>query len=366
MDVLVVERLDPDVAHWLAERHAVQAAPLVAADPRALRRALAPARAALLPHGVVIDTSLLRAAPRLRAIGRLSAGSEDIDLDACHRAGVEIVRPAGAGAAAEAEFALGALLQMLRRVPVLGADGSWAGRELSGATVGILGMAPAAQALARMLKAFGLHPLGYDPALHGSDGTYARFGVRPVSLPELFARCDAVAVLLTMFSRYRGLVGERFLAECRPGQVVVCLSPASVFDERALAEVLGTGRMAAAWLDCVEPGWTGPGQPLAEIETLQVTPMLAATTLESRTRAAWTVARRIDEVLAGSEPAGAFRTSGFGGFAGLGGLGNGPGPESTPAPVPGPRPEPAGATPGSTGRAPGGDEPFRQAEPPAT
>ena len=69
----------------------------------------------------------LRRAPLLRIVGRLSAGAENIDLDACARAGVEVVRPASASAAAEAEFVIGALLQMLRRVPILNDEGCSSG-----------------------------------------------------------------------------------------------------------------------------------------------------------------------------------------------------------------------------------------------
>jgi phosphoglycerate dehydrogenase-like enzyme len=113
----------------------------------------------------------------------------------------------------------------------------------------------------------------------------------------LFEGCDAVCVLLTYATRYRGLLGERFLATCKPNQVLVSLAPSSLFDEYALADALGDGRMAAAWFDSMEPGMLDPGRPLRHRDTLQVTPHVASTTLESRSRSAWTVARRIDELL---------------------------------------------------------------------
>jgi D-3-phosphoglycerate dehydrogenase len=108
-------------------------------------------------------------------------------------------------------------------------------------------------------------------------------------------------VMLSYFSRYHGLLGERFLPFCRPNQVLVSIAPSSVFDEAALAEALGTGRMAAAWFDSLEPGMLEPGRPLHDIDTLQITPRVASTTRESRVRSAWGVARRIDELL--SQPA---------------------------------------------------------------
>lgn len=306
MDLLIVEPLDPEVQAWLASRRDVRFAPELAHDVHGFRKALFQARAAILPPGLALDTDTLLGAPMLRAVGRVSAGAENIDAEACSRFGVEVVRPGNATATAEAEFAIGALLQLLRRVPVLNGEGLLVGRELAGSTVGIIGLPPAARPLAALLGAFGAQAVGYDPAVHASDALWSRWHIVPVGLRELFERCDGVVVLLGYYTRYRGLLGERFLGLSRPNQVLVCLAQSSVFDEVALAQALTSGRMAAAWFDSVEPGMLDPGRPLRQVETLQVTPHVASTTLESRQRGAWAVARRIDELLGGAalrEPA---------------------------------------------------------------
>jgi D-3-phosphoglycerate dehydrogenase len=295
--VLIVEPLDPEVMQWLVSRHAVRYAPELARDPRGLRLALRNVQALIIPPTVALDADALGRAPLLRAVGRLSAGAENIDFDACARAGVEVVRPSDATAQSEAEFMIGALLQMLRRVPVVNPEGLLVGRELGSATVGLVGMAPAAQPTAQLLQAFGARVIGYDPALHASDPLWARWLVEPVSLRELMEQSDAVCVMLTYFTRYQGLLGERYLAFCKANQVLVSLASTSLFDENALADVLGSGRMAAAWFDSLEPGLLAPGRLLHQIDTLQVTPRVASTTLESRLRAAWDVARRIDTLL---------------------------------------------------------------------
>jgi D-3-phosphoglycerate dehydrogenase len=309
MDVLIVEPLDPEVMHWLVARHAVRYAPDLARDPRAFRQALYNVRSMIIPPSVALDGDALHQAPVLRAVGRLSSGAENIDMDACARAGVEVVRPSNASAPAEAEFMIGALLQMLRRVPVVNAEGLLVGRELGGATVGLVGMTPAARPLAQLLGAFGARVVGYDPAVHASDALWNRWKVEPVGLRELMEQSEAVCVMLTYFSRYHGLLGERFLPFCRPNQVMASIAPSSLFDEAALADVLGTGRMAAAWFDSMEPGMLEPGRPLHDIDTLQITPRVASTTRESRVRSAWGVARRIDEVLSDSAARSDFRSS---------------------------------------------------------
>ena len=300
MDLLIVERLEDDVVQWLSSRHEVRLASELAQDPRAFRQALYNVRAIVVPSSVSLDASVLQYAPALRAVGRMSAGSENIDLDACAKAGVEVVRSLNATAQAEAEFMLGAVLTMLRRVPVMGADGMWVGRELGGATVGLVGMTPAARATARLLAGFGARVVGYDPSMHASDSLWERWGVRPLGLRELLEQADAVCVQLSYYSRYHGLLGERFLPFCKPDQVLVCIAHSGLFDHAALAEAMGSGRIAAAWFDSLEPGALDEGRPLAGIDNLQVTPRVASTTRESRRRSAWAVVKRIDELLTGT------------------------------------------------------------------
>lgn len=297
MDLLIVEPLEPEVVQWLDTRHAVRYAPELAHDPRLFRQVLYGARGVILPPSLALDAQALQRAPLLRAIGRVSSGAENIDLDACARAGVEVVRSPTASAQAEAEFMIGALLSLLRRVPVIGSDGLLVGRELGAATVGLIGMAPAARSMAQLLAAFGSRVVGYDPALHASDGVWERWRVRPLSLRELLEEADAVCVQLSYFRRYQGLLGQRFLPYCKPNQVLVSIAHSAVFDDEVLAEVLASGRMAGAWLDSLEPGLLDEGRPLAGIATLQVTPRVASTTRESRLRSAWSVAQRIDELL---------------------------------------------------------------------
>ena len=321
MDVLVVDTVDADVMEWLGARHRVRHVPEMALAPREFRRALYNVRSAIVPASVSIDAETLDFAPLLCAVGRVSAGSENIDLEACARRRVEVVRSLNASARAEAEFMIGAMLSLLRRVSVRGPDGMFAGRELGGATIGLVGMPPAARMIAQLLSGFGARIIGYDPALHASDSVWPLWHVVPAGLRELVERADVLCVQLDYFSRYHGLLGDRFLPYCKPRQVLVSTGHSGLFNEVALAAALSSGRIAAAWLDSLEPGALDPERPLHGIETLQVTPRIAGTTRESRQRSAWAVARRIDELLAPalSEPgAGEIRATRPGALSDLG------------------------------------------------
>jgi D-3-phosphoglycerate dehydrogenase len=304
MDLLILDALDAEVMQWLESRHLVRFAPELALDSREFRQSLHDVRAVILPSRVAFNEKTLHYAPVLRAVGRVHSGAENIDLEACSRAGVEVVRSAAATALAEAEFMIGAGLSLLRRVPVAGLDGMLVGRELGACTVGLLGMSPSAKAMAGMLSGFGCRMVAYDPSLHASDGIWPRWQLEPVPLRELIETSDLLCVQLSYFTRYRRLLGERLLPTCKPQQVLVSVTHSGVFDEEVLAEVLRSGRMAAAWLDSLEPGATDEGKPLHGLPTLQVTPQVASTTRESRLRSAWAVARRIDDLLSMAPSAG--------------------------------------------------------------
>ncbi len=297
MSLLIVEPFEAEVVQWLSKRRSVRYSPELAVDSGQLRQAMQQVQALILPPSVGVDAQLLRASPNLRVVGRMSAGGENIDLEACRAAQVEVVRCSTATANAEAEFVIGALLAMLRRVPVQSSDGMLVGRELGCTTIGLIGMSPAARMLAQLLPVFGTRVLGYDPSLHQNELVWSRVGIEPLPLRELMEQSDGVCVQLPYFPRYRGLIGERVLEFSKPGQVIVSIAHSAIFDASALARSVLSGRVAAVWFDSMEPGMQEPGRPLHGLSALQVTPRLASTTRESRTRAAWSVARRIDELL---------------------------------------------------------------------
>ncbi len=300
MDLLIVEPMETEVLRWLQERHSMRYAPELARDPRTFRRHLFNVRAAVLPPQLRVDAEMLSFAPLLRAVGRVNPGLENIDVEACKRSSVELVRGIGATAPAEAEFVIGALIALLRPGALGGRLG--AGRELASATVGLIGLAPAARTISALLSGFGSRLVGYEPTLHASDVLWGRWRIEPMGLRELLETADAVCVQLPFYSRYQGLLGERYLPQCKPGQVLLSTSHSAIFDESALAMALRSGRLGAAWLDSVEPGLLDPDRPLHGAPNLHTSSRLAGYTQESRVRSVWAVAQRIDEILSQTPP----------------------------------------------------------------
>ncbi|HSV77914.1 MAG TPA: NAD(P)-dependent oxidoreductase [Ramlibacter sp.] len=303
MEILLLERLAPEAQAWLEDRHSVEYRPEFAtAEPDTLRKKLASARAVLLPRKMVVTQDWLKGAPQLQAVARLHAGSDNTDLEACRERGVRVIHATTASVRANAEYLLAGLLALFRRGLGESIGGQRhaplrMGRELHGSTVGLVGLAPTAHALAAMLTALGVKLVGYDPAVHQNSPVWGRLHVTPLALPELLAQSDAVAVQVLYASRYRHFANDKVLAHCRPGQVWVSSTRSDFFEPQALAQALLDGRIESALVDSAEAGFASRGTPLHETDNLFLTPRLGSSTRESRQRASWYVAQRIHETL---------------------------------------------------------------------
>jgi phosphoglycerate dehydrogenase-like enzyme len=302
LEILLLERLVPEAHAWLEARHQVAYRPELAADPAALRKQLYNVQTLVLPRKIVITREFLDFAPVLRGVARMHGGTDNTDLDACRERKVRLIQAINAHVRSNAEYLLASLLLLYRRGIGAALRGErnapgTIGRELHGSTVALLGLAPSAHALAIMLDSLGARLIGYDPAVHHTATIWQRLRVQPVSLPELLARADAVAVQVLYASRYQHFINDTVLAHCKPGQLWVGTSRSSLFEPNALAQALGDGRIEAAMLDGAESGFASQGSPLHDKTNLVLTPRLGSLTRESRVRASWYVAQRLHETL---------------------------------------------------------------------
>ena len=301
----------PQARQWLEARHAVSYQPQLADDPGALRRAVYKTQALLVTPKVAVTRELLDFAPRLKVIACLFDDVDNIDLEVCRDRGIRLIQPANAPVRANAEYLLTGLLLLLRRGFGVSLGGHRRpdirlGRELGDSMIGILGLTPAAHALAKMLVPLGARLIGYEPALHHSAAIWERLRIQPVGLTELMAQSDAVSLQMLYASRYAGFINDAALMHCKPGQVWVSVSRASLFDPQALANALQDGRIDTCLLDGAEEGFVAEGSPLQGLNNLIVTPRVSAHTHESRLRANWYLVDRLHEAsveVAGAPPA---------------------------------------------------------------
>lgn len=263
-------------------------------------------RAGLEPHlptvEVLVSTAftplpaeLLERAVRLRLIQVAGVGVDHVDLEAARRLGITVAAVAGANAASVAEHVVMAALALLRGLVVahqaMAAGGwplpEWMGRarELSGKTVGIVGMGRIGREVAARLLPFGVTTLYYDVRRLSPDDEEA-LGASFAELDALLARSDIVTLHLPLTPETRGLIGRSRLRFMRPGSLLINAARAELVDEEALVEALQHGPLAAAAIDVYAPEPPPPDHPLRRLGNVLLTPHGAGVTVEAQERIA--------------------------------------------------------------------------------
>lgn len=230
-------------------------------DLEALRPLLADARAWIAGTGPV-TAAHFDAAPRLEIVARYGVGVDAVDLAAAAERGVLVTNTPGANTGAVADHTVALLLAALRDVPAGDRgvrEGRWEARrarELSGLTVGVVGLGRIGRAVAARLKGFGSTLLGHDPWVSPADAAAA--GLTPVGLDELVSRSDVITLHAP---GEEVLVDERLLGLVRPGAILVNTARATLVDEDAVAGALRTGALRAYATDVLATE-TGSASPL--------------------------------------------------------------------------------------------------------
>lgn len=281
-----------------------------APTPGELARRVASAEGLLCLLTDRIDAALLAAAPRLRAISSVSVGLDHIDLDAATARGIPVGHTPGVLTETTADLAFALLLAAARRVAE--ADrfvraGGWRpervwepdlllGRDVHGATLGIVGLGAIGRAVARRARGFGMRVLAWSRSrrpLGELEGA-----VEWAELSELLGQADFISVHLALAPGTRGLLGPAELAATRPGAVLVNTARGGIVDESALAGALREGRLAAAGLDVFACEPLEPGSPLLALPNVVLTPHIGSASLATRARMAELA---VENLLAGLE-----------------------------------------------------------------
>lgn len=269
-------------------------------DPEALRQALAGATALIVRNRIRVDGALLEAAPRLRVVGRLGTGLDNVDQEALGARGVALVHAPGANAPGVAEYVLAALFHLARDLPraAQGEDRlALGGFELAGKTLGLVGLGEVGLRVAHRAKTLGMRVVGYDPLRRPWEAALEVAGVEFLPLEEVLAEAQFLSLHAPLTPETRGLVGREVLARMRPGAYLINTARGELVDHHALYEALRSGHLAGAVLDVTDPEPLPPDHPLRELENCLLTPHIAGLTRESQARVGERVVRGILEVL---------------------------------------------------------------------
>ncbi len=207
----------------------------------------------------VLDDAVFRAAPELRLVSKYGVGLDMIDLDAARRHGVSVRWTPGVNRQSVAELTICFMIALCRSVVPLAraiSDGGWrhpGGRQLSSATVGIIGCGHVGQQVARLCGAFGARVIAHD--IRAYDDFYREHGVVPVTLDALLQHADIVTIHVPLDAVTRGLIDARALGLMKPTAFLINTARGGIVDEQALKTALVERRLGGAACDvfAVEP-----------------------------------------------------------------------------------------------------------------
>lgn len=304
-EIVVTEFMDQDALQSLMASHDVVYDPSLADRTDALHHLMADARALIVRNRTQVRAPLIEGAPRLKVVGRLGVGLDNIDVEACAARGIAVRPATGANDLAVAEYVICGVLMLLRGAYHSSAEvafGAWPrnrlmGREASSRTLGLVGFGAIARETARRARALGMGILAHDPFLPADHPTFAEHAARPVSLDALLAGSDAVSLHVPLTAETRGLMGGAALRRMRPDAVLINAARGGVVDEAALAEALKAERLAGAMLDVFEHEPLAAGSPLADAPNLILTPHIAGVTQDSNARVSHLIASEVARAL---------------------------------------------------------------------
>ncbi len=259
-----------------------------------------------------VRKDLIDNCPNLKLIGRGGVGMDNIDVDYAKSKGISVVNTPAASSLSVAELVFGHLFTIVRFLQdsnrLMPSKGTTEfdilkkkfanGIELSGKTIGIVGVGRIGQAVARIALGVGMKIVAHDPFVKQVkleleiSGNKFSVPCETVSLDELFSKSD----FITVHVPGGRLITKTEITKMKNGVILVNASRGGVIEENDLLEALNSGKVAGAGLDVFE-NEPIPKQELLSHPRISVTPHIGAATKEAQERIGIELAGRIIELL---------------------------------------------------------------------
>jgi len=264
-----------------------------------------------------LPAELLRDAKRLRVIGRAGVGTDNIDLSAATALGIAVINAPSGNTIAVAELFFGALLSFVRHLPDAFESmraGRWdrsdlLGTELSGRSIGIVGLGRIGGEVATRARAFNMTVVAYDPYVQRDRFELFR-AERAERLSDLLRRADVLTVHTPLTDETRGIIDADALAQVSRGAIVANFARGGIIDETALAGALAENRLAGALLDVYTTEPLPADHPLRRANNVLLTPHLGASTVEGQRNVAVDVCIAVRDALLSGQLSGAVNLAG--------------------------------------------------------
>jgi D-3-phosphoglycerate dehydrogenase / 2-oxoglutarate reductase len=236
-----------------------------------------------------VTKDVINAGINLKLIGRAGTGVDNIDCSYATNKGILVVNTPGGNTVSTAELAVSHILALARNIPQATAslkEGRWdralyTGTELSGKVLGVIGLGRIGREVAQRCQGFGMVTIGYDPLL--SETVSRKFDLEPVSLEELFARCDFITIHTPLTTETKYLIDKFNLSKCKKGVRIINCARGGIVQEDDLLEAIKSGQVGGASLDTleVEPP-TESSLELRRHPNVIMTPHLGASTIDAQ------------------------------------------------------------------------------------
>jgi len=299
--IVITEFMDPDSVKVLSGFHDVVVDTELATEPG--RIGSHNPDALIVRNVTPVTAELISGLPKLRVVGRLGVGLDNIDTDACASRGVTVHTAAGANAIAVAEHVIGGLLVLAR--PALRSsqrilEGEWprtelVGTELSGKRLGLVGLGATAREVASRALAIGMSVTAYDPFV-----TSPPTDITMASLDDLFPSVDMVSVHVPLTPETEALIDESRISNLSRGAFLVDTSRGGVVDHVAVIKSLRSGHLGGAALDVFEQEPPHDITMYRNVPNLVLTPHVGGVTAESNQRVSAVVASAVLSELSNS------------------------------------------------------------------
>ena len=249
-----------------------------------------------------VDRELIQHAPRLKVVGRAGVGVDNIDIEAATERGVLVMNSPGGSTTTTAEHAIAMLFALARSIPqayLALKNGKWEksrfkGTEITGKTLGVVGLGRIGSEVARKCQAMGMNVLAYDPFINAD--TPLSSGLVLVSLEEIWTRADFITFHVPLSDETRYLVNKDTIAKMKDGVRIINCARGGIINEVDLEEGLKSGKVAGAALDVFE---TEPNTntPLLAEDNFIATPHLGASTVEAQRKVSEDICRQVSDFL---------------------------------------------------------------------
>jgi D-3-phosphoglycerate dehydrogenase len=237
---------------------------------------------AVISRTVTLSAQAIETCPTLKVISKHGVGVSNIAVEAATSRRVPVYVTPGANAQSVAEMTLGLMFSAARKIAWMDAElraGRWSraqdGIQLCGRTLGLVGFGQIGQRVAKVCMALGMRVVAFDPALNGRSPVDAVGMV--TSLDDLLRQCDVLSLHVPLTPHTRQMIGKAQLALLPQGAIVINTARGEVIDEKALIDVLRTGRIAAG-LDTMEVEPLPSDSPLLDLPNVVLTPHVGGST----------------------------------------------------------------------------------------